>query len=895
MINALTGNRRAIMYDLIRNGKVDEFRKNLKISADVTRLFSEWTLVSSEYCALYLAVRARSSVPGSQEVWVQSLQNADWTTAGEDETINVIYDYSLALPQIDFDHLEYLELILSTNWGGYSPGGIYYLDNVQMLGGGAAYNPTPADGTRELPTQLTLSWIPGVYAAKHDVYFGTNFITVSMANRNNPRGVLARQGQDPNTYTPDALKFGQTYYWRVDEVNDLHPGTKLWTGDIWTFTTAYPGSGVVLGDWEDGMDRWFIWTRTKATSSYSTTGATLNSKSLRLNIPTGWDWVIQLNLNAQQLEDLKANDLFSLDVTWVTSEWQGHSYSMVPAIAINSAATGWAQINNPISDTSNPGSPGNWDPLTFGDMDTRTIVWDYSGINVTGITPAGWTQLIVATGHDPTIGPGIFYFDNARLLNSKLASNPYPADQQKDIQTQPTLTWKPGKFAMTHEVYFGTNSDDVKNANASNLASYPNVTLTNIIDVNSFKPGTLEFNKTYCWRVDGVNEGHPDKLWIGDVWQFTTGNFIVVDDFEDYNDASNIIYDTWADYYVNNTGMTVGHLQPPYAEQHIVHSGHQSMYMHYDNDGVVNEGTALEKTGTLLYSEAQRQWTDPQDWTREGVNSLTLWFRGLPPSYSSFTGGPTTYTMTARGADIVGVSDQFHFAFKQFSGVGDITAKVVSVSNTNAWAKAGVMFRETLDADAKFVMVVVTPGSGVSMQLRSAAGSGSEEVATVATVKAPQWVKLSRSGNTFTGQYSANGTTNWTTIGSIDIPMLTDVSIGLCLTSANVDATCTAEFSNVANPGTGTWQQKPIGILSNSPEQLYVVLQDSAGISNPAVTYPAATTIATYTPWTIPLTSITGVNLKAITKLTIGAGDINNTQRGGSGDLYIDDIRLNRP
>ena len=89
------------------------------------------------------------------------------------------------------------------------------------------------------------------------------------------------------------------------------------------------------------MDRWFIWTRTKATSSYSTTGATLNSKSLKLNIPTGWDWVIELDLNAQQLEALKANDLFSLDVTWVTSEWLGHSWSKVPAIAINSGATGW--------------------------------------------------------------------------------------------------------------------------------------------------------------------------------------------------------------------------------------------------------------------------------------------------------------------------------------------------------------------------------------------------------------------------------------------------------------------------------------------------------------------------------------------------------------------------
>ena len=127
----------------------------------------------------------------------------------------------------------------------------------------------------------------------------------------------------------------------------------------------------------------------------------------------------------------------------------------------------------------------------------------------------------------------------------------------------------------------------------------------------------------------------------------------------------------------------------------IVHSGRQSMYMHYDNDGTVNEGTTYEKSGTLLYSEAERQWDTAQDWTAKGVNSLTLWFRGIPASVGSFTAGPPI-KMTAAGADIWGTADQFHFAYKQLSGNGSITAKVVSVSNTDAWAKAGVMIRETL-------------------------------------------------------------------------------------------------------------------------------------------------------------------------------------------------------
>jgi hypothetical protein len=192
------------------------------------------------------------------------------------------------------------------------------------------------------------------------------------------------------------------------------------------------------------------------------------------------------------------------------------------------------------------------------------------------------------------------------------------------------------------------------------------------------------------------------------------------------------------------------------------------------------------------------------------------------------------------------------------------------------------------------IAMVVTPGNGVNFQYRTATNSGSEQV-TQAGIVAPQWVRLTRSGNTFTGEYSANGS-NWTTLSSVDIAMLPDTYIGLCLTSHNVDATCTAEFSNVTTDGTGQWQSQDIGIESNIGEQLYVVLQDSAG--NSAVVKhpdPAATTIGTWTEWNIPLTDFTGVNLQAVNKLTIGVGDRSNPQLGSAGDLYIDDIGLRIP
>jgi hypothetical protein len=98
-------------------------------------------------------------------------------------------------------------------------------------------------------------------------------------------------------------------------------------------------------------------------------------------------------------------------------------------------------------------------------------------------------------------------------------------------------------------------------------------------------------------------------------------DFILVDDFESYNDFdppdpnSNRIFDVWIDGFgTNDNGALVGNDMPPYAEQSIVHSGDQSMIYAYDNAGKTSEATL-----TLVY---------PRDWTEEGVTQLSLWFRG---------------------------------------------------------------------------------------------------------------------------------------------------------------------------------------------------------------------------------------------------------------------------
>jgi len=164
---------------------------------------------------------------------------------------------------------------------------------------------------------------------------------------------------------------------------------------------------------------------------------------------------------------------------------------------------------------------------------------------------------------------------------------------------------------------------------------------------------------------------------------------------------------------------------------------------------------------------------------------------------ASLTG--TTYTIAGSGADISGTADAFRSVYQTSTGDCDITARVSDMSVTNSSAKAVVMVRESLNANAVQAMVVVTPSSGISFQWRSITG-GSTSSTAGPSVTTPYWIRLIRSGNTFTGYYSADGT-NWTAINSTSITMASSAYMGLGVTSHADGVLCTATLDNVtANP-----------------------------------------------------------------------------------------------
>jgi len=156
----------------------------------------------------------------------------------------------------------------------------------------------------------------------------------------------------------------------------------------------------------------------------------------------------------------------------------------------------------------------------------------------------------------------------------------------------------------------------------------------------------------------------------------------------------------------------------------------------------------------------------------------------------------STFTVVGSGSDIWNAADSFRYVYMPVSGDCTITARVLTVQNTDAWAKAGVMMRETLAAGSTTAMVLVTPGNGVSFESRTITGVSATQSSTGGLV-APYWVRLVRSGNVFTGYRSPNGTT-WTSTGSVTIAMALNAYLGLPVTGHSSSVSCTATYDNVS-------------------------------------------------------------------------------------------------
>jgi len=438
-----------------------------------------------------------------------------------------------------------------------------------------AYAPSPPDGEKFADPDVVLGWMPGLNGKLHTVHFGDNFDDVSAAAAGPPRS--------PLTYTPGTLEREKTYYWRVDEFD----GASTHTGDVWSFTVAREGGGL-KAEYFDNRDL---------------AGEPVVT---RVDPQIDFDW------GSGDVPGENSPDA-TIGVDEFSARWSGEL-----EVDITDAYTFTIGANNGfrlfldgelIIEHWDEAGTGRSDPIELVAGTSHSVRMEYYESVAGANAQLSWA----GTVRDEQVIP------QAAFSLPVKANTPSPANGSTGASMTAILTWSVGDSAASHEVYFGTDADAVKNATTAS----PEYAGTRTLGSESYDPGKLAWDTTYYWRVDELDSAAPDGRWLGNLWSFATADFIVVDDFESYNDldptdpASNRIFDRWIDGFGTTTnGALIGNDLPPYAEQAIVHGGAQSMGYYYDNNLMTSEATM-----TLAY---------PRDWTEESVAKLSLWFVGDP-------------------------------------------------------------------------------------------------------------------------------------------------------------------------------------------------------------------------------------------------------------------------
>ncbi len=318
---------------------------------------------------------------------------------------------------------------------------------------------------------------------------------------------------------------------------------------------------------------------------------------------------------------------------------------------------------------------------------------------------------------------------------------------------------------------------------------------------------TLEQGQTYAVNLTPGYAGTEYKEY----WKI----YADLNQDEDFADSGELLFDAGQE----QTGPISGSLTIPATAS--LGATRLRVVMKY-TDAADNDPAAAEACGSYGFGETEDYTLTvtepasvaselPSPWQSQDIGAVAT------SGSASFASG--TFSVEASGADIWNNADEFHYVYQPLSGDGEIVARVNSLQNTNAWAKAGVMIRESLAANAKHAFTAATAANGMVFQRRSStAGSSSSTKSSGST---PYWVRLSRSGDTFSSAISSNGT-SWTTIGTATISMATQVYVGLAVTSHNDGTLTTAQFTQV-EVGTTSGNTAGVAQQDSGPDGLVVI------------------------------------------------------------------------
>ncbi len=577
-----------------------------------------------------------------------------------------------------------------------------WIDNVRFYEGDwvpaslakeSARAPVPTDGATDvIREEDTLSWRPGDLGGpvpKHDVYVGTVFEDVNNASRNNPMDVLISQGQDANSYDlPGRLDFGTTYYWRIDEVDTT--SNTFYRSDVWNFTSEPEGLEI---------------------TSVTPTA----SSSSDLNDPNGIKTVDGSGL-VNGLHDINSANMWlsgpEPQPTWIQYEFD-KAYKLHQMLVWNYNLSDLAMLGIKEVSVEYSEDGATWTQLTgvtefaqasgLSDNAVNTIV-NFDGaiakyVKITAISSWGG-EFINQYG-----------LSEVRFLYIPVwAREIIPGDGATNVATDVTLSWRNGREADVHKVYVSDNPNAVLDGTVYN------------VNQTSCNPTGLELNKTYYWIIEEVNDAEIPTAWKSEVLSFTVEDYVVVDNFESFDDQDQIWW-SWHDglgyaaqgsiefYAGNGTGSVVGDPNTgSFTEETIVHSGDQAMPYRYDN----------AKVGALPYSEATLALDT--DWTVGAPTTLVIWFYGDPDNAAETMYVKVNGVMVPYDGDIANLQLQYWTVWPidlaQFGDLSNVSELTIGFEPSGAVGGSGKMIFDDITLTA---VAPVPPSELVWIEAESAA------------------------------------------------------------------------------------------------------------------------------------------------------------------------------
>jgi hypothetical protein len=536
--------------------------------------------------------------------------------------------------------------------GGLVPGTTYYwrIDEVEANGATKhkgsvwsftipskkAHDPTPPDGAKFMPTSVTLAWVPGLGAKLHYVYFGDNLETVSNATVGTPAGAA--------TFTPPGpLTKGKTYYWRVDEFD----GAATHKGNVWSFTTLpdVPISDPNLVGW---------WTLDEGQGTIAVDWSGRGKHGAFQGDPL---WVDGLDGGALEFD---GDDYVDTGNTQDLAKWTIACWVISPAAPASASPSGplhreknyqfdWNHTDAVFRGAVAIEIGGTWHAASY--MPVAANTWYHLAATLDGTALRAYRDGVLITTNTaasgvPTAETGTLklgrhataaqFFtgtvDDARVYSRALSAQeiqavmrgnltrawqPNPANgSTSDVVRAATLNWSRGDKASQHAVYFGTDRNAVVNADTSDTTGV----YRGLQSATSYTAPEIAWaGGPYYWRVDEHNT--DGTITKGTIWSFSMADYVLVEDFESYNDiatgqpGSNLVYTTWLDGFGTTTnGSTMGYPTGSSLETANVHGGTKTVPLIYNN-------------ATASFSEVERTLA-AQNWTSHGIQTLSLWFYG---------------------------------------------------------------------------------------------------------------------------------------------------------------------------------------------------------------------------------------------------------------------------